>query len=38
MPFHSALSKAKKSLRLNDEVRFIGSWMARAGDGEIRRP
>ena len=30
MPFHTALSKAKeKSLRLNDEVRFIGSWMAK---------
>jgi phosphatidylethanolamine/phosphatidyl-N-methylethanolamine N-methyltransferase len=29
MPFHSALNKAKKSFRLDDEVRFIRSWVER---------
>ncbi len=27
MPFHSALNVARKSLRIDDEVRFIRSWM-----------
>jgi phosphatidylethanolamine/phosphatidyl-N-methylethanolamine N-methyltransferase len=29
MPFHSALNKAKKSFHLDDEVRFIRSWVER---------
>jgi phosphatidylethanolamine/phosphatidyl-N-methylethanolamine N-methyltransferase len=29
MPFHSALNRAKKSFRLDDEVRFIRSWVER---------